>query len=204
MDRAEIFKDTYHVPAGFDTGGWYETAVTLAQPDKDEQRRLFMTAWPRGRYVDLFGAPTTDLPPVSPNLSKGRLAEVVWEALKANEGGDVSNATFALVRTMVDADLYPVIPSDVGHDRIVRANVTKLKAVNDAIHKLRVLPTPREKRQYATLYLAHPHWLGTAAQGKELYKRYYATIAAYQVDNMGAPQKGEDEEDSGGDEMDLF
>jgi hypothetical protein len=197
MNRAEIFQDTYHVPADFSTHGWYETAVTLAQPGEDEQRRAFMIAWPRGRYIDLFGAPSTDLPPVSPNLSKDRLAEVAWEALKANEGGDVSNATFALVRMMVDVNQYPVIPSDVGYDRIVRANVTKLKAVNAAIHKLRELSTRREKRQYATLYLAHPHWLGAAAQHSTLYRRYYATIASYQVPRMsGGDENSEDDMDT--------
>jgi hypothetical protein len=116
----------------------------------------------------------------------------------------VAAATFALVRTMVDAELYPVIPTDRGHDRILRANVVKLKAVNAAMGKLAEIDGAQAKRRYAGMYLAHPHWLGAAALSKELYRRYYATISVYQVPNMGAPQKGEEDEDSEGDEMDLL
>jgi hypothetical protein len=200
MNRSEVFEKTYNVLAGF-SPGWQET-VALLIAEGEDRRREFLNAWPRGRYVDLFGAPLTDLPPVSPGLSKARLTEVLWEALKANEGGNAGAATFALVRTMVDAELYPVIPSEDGRDRILRANVVKLKAVNAGVAKLRELPSAQAKRQYAAMYLAHPHWLGAAAQRKELYRRYYATVAAFQVQNMGAPQKGEEDEED--DDMDLF
>jgi hypothetical protein len=104
----------------------------------------------------------------------------------------------------VDVDLYPVIPSEEGRERILRANVVKLKAVNAGVAKLREQPSAQAKRQYAAMYLAHPHWLGAAAQNSVLYKRYYATIKAYQVASMFAPQKGEEDEEGSGDEMDLF
>lgn len=105
---------------------------------------------------------------------------------------------------MVDADLYPVIPSEVGHDRVIKANVVKLKAVNAALVKWRALATAWERRQYATLYLAHPHWLGAAVLSPVVYKRHYATVAQYQVRNLGAARSEDEEDEDSRDEMDLL